>query len=212
MTGLLKKDFRLLAKYGKVVLLMMGIFLLASIYSKDVTFSAGVIIIMGLMMTVNTISYDDMAHFTEYSVTLPISRARQVVEKYILSICILAIGVGLVAVLNLIFRILWPEHTDMMENVSAMLLCMSLGLVMLSLMIPLVYKFGAEKARIIVILIGMSPALLLPLVMKGSETVAAVSISDEMLFFLFSCSPLVGLACMAVSCLISVRIFQKKEF
>lgn len=212
MTGLLKKDFRLLAKYGKVVLLMMGVFLLASIYSKDITFSAGVIVIMGLMMTVNTISYDDMAHFTEYSVTLPISRARQVVEKYILSICILAIGVGVVAVLNLIFRILWPEHTDMMENVSAMLLCMSLGLVMLSLMIPLVYKFGAEKARIIIILIGMSPALLLPLAMGGSETAAAVSISDEALFFLFSCSPLVGLACMAVSCFISVRIFQKKEF
>lgn len=212
MTGLLKKDFRLLANYGKAVVLMMGVFLVAAIYLKNISFSAGVIMIMSLLMTVNTISYDDMAHFTEFSVTLPLSRTKQVVEKYMLSFCILTIGVGIVAVLNVIFRILWPENTDMMENVSSMLLCLAIGLVMLSLMIPLVYKFGAEKARVIIILIGVSPALLLTLVMQGSENAAVASISDQMLFLLFSSSPLIGIACMAISCLISIRIFKNKEF
>ena len=42
MTGLLKKDFRLLANYGKAVVLMMGVFLVAAIYLKNISFSAGV--------------------------------------------------------------------------------------------------------------------------------------------------------------------------
>ena len=74
MTGLLKKDFRLLAMYGKILLLMMAIFLLTAVFMETVTLAAGVILIMGLKMTVNTISYDDMSHFSEYSVTHPVSR------------------------------------------------------------------------------------------------------------------------------------------
>ncbi len=157
MIGLLKKDFRLLSNYGKILLVMAGFFLVVSISMKTVAFAAGVILIMGLMMTVNTISYDDMSHFSEYSITLPVSRKVQVIEKYLLSCCILGIGMGIVAVLNLIFRFVFPENTDMVESVASTLLCTALGMVIVSLMIPLVYKFGAEKARILIILIGMCP-------------------------------------------------------
>ncbi len=210
MTGLLKKDFRLLAMYGKILLLMMAIFLLTAVFMETVTLAAGVILIMGLKMTVNTISYDDMSHFSEYSVTLPVSRTAQVVEKYLFSCCILGIGAGIVAVLNLVFRMMFPESTDMVENVASTLLCMALGMVLISLMIPLVYKFGAEKARVLIILIGMSPALLIFLL--AGDTSWEVSISERIIFLLFSCSPLIGLVFMIVSCLISIRIYQNKEF
>ena len=210
MIGLLKKDFRLLAMYGKVLLLMIGLFLIASISMKTVSFAAGVILIMGLMMTVNTISYDDMSHFTEYSITLPISRTKQVVEKYLFSCCILGLGAGIVAVLNVAFRFMFPESTDMMENVSATLLSMALGMVLISLMIPLVYRFGAEKARLLIILIGMSPALLIFLL--SGDTGWKISISKQTIFLLFCCSPLIGVVCMAISCLISIRVFQNKQF
>ncbi len=210
MIGLLKKDFRLLSNYGKILLVMAGFFLVVSISMKTVAFAAGVILIMGLMMTVNTISYDDMSHFSEYSITLPVSRKVQVIEKYLLSCCILGIGMGIVAVLNLIFRFVFPENTDMVESVASTLLCTALGMVIVSLMIPLVYKFGAEKARILIILIGMSPALLIFLLSGDMEW--ELSISERTIFTLFSVSPLAGFVFMIVSCLVSIRIFQKKQF
>ena len=101
-------------------------------------------------------------------------------------------------------------RADMVENVASTLLCMALGMVLISLMIPLVYKFGAEKARVLIILIGMSPALLIFLL--AGDTGLEVSISERIIFLLFSCSPLIGLVFMIVSCLISIRIYQNKEF
>lgn len=150
MKGLLIKDFKILAKqklFLFLVLLMTVIFT----FGSDNNGSGGtyVMLIMS-MFTLTTIAYDQMNGGMLFLLSLPANRKTYVKEKYVFSFLILMFAL----VLSLIsgYAAAFVKATEvavesMVFGSMGMVLLMGL---MLAVAIPLEFKFGVEKGRMIV--------------------------------------------------------------
>ena len=85
-----------------------------------------------------------------------------------------------------------------------------ISLIFGSMSIPLVFKFGAEKGRVLLLVSVLIPAgicfgIYQLLAMLGVE------LTDQLVFILLCCSPILALAWCYVMYQISYRIFSRQE-
>lgn len=80
----------------------------------------------------------------------------------------------------------------------------------ISASIPLVFKFGAEKGRVLLLVSFLIPAGICFGIYQ-LLTMLGVALTDQIVFILLCCSPLLALAWCYVMYQISYRIFVKQE-
>lgn len=216
MKGMLKKDFSLM-KGQKQFFLVAFIFAFVFLFvNRMVTFGVSYLMIMFLMFTLSTITYDEYDNGYSFLFTLPISRRLYVKEKYVF--CMLTTTVvGVVNSLLILLLSIWKENQVALPDL--LLSCTSAlaaGMVLMAILIPVQLKFGSEK-RQLAMLIGFVGVFLLiflgswimdrfqlPKFMKVVEAMPMAVIAG------------LGLAvvvlAIVISYLISVRIMEKKEF
>ena len=218
MKGLLKKDLSIL--FCNKAMLVAAIIVLAAVAFMG---SGGGQFIMSYMaifvpMVINsTISYDDMDNGMEYLMTLPVTRRQYVYSKYVFSA-----GAGFLCwifscVMGTLSNVV---HGNQGEPEEWLFLCLSsLGLLIFisSLIIPVQLKFGAEKAKIVMILIMVGGAGMTwffinikKAVFPGS--IQLISFLNEYPFAYAGIVFLFVLAAFFISLFVSVRIFEKKEW
>lgn len=162
MKGLLLKDWyqvktNMWMMY-LTVLAVLAIWILST--SGDSSFAVNYSAVFLGMMPAYLLSYDHASGWTEYSFALPLSKELQVAEKYLVGLLCTAVS----AALNGIFCgiLFW-----MGKPLPAMPIGLLLGagaasiLLINGIMLPLYYRFGAEKARMLYMLMfaGMGAAL-----------------------------------------------------
>ena len=140
MKGLLLKDWYLTVKYLRMLLLISLLFAAMSVFSPENGFFRIYPAVMFAMIPVSLYSYDDREKWTVYAQAFPVSRAQYVTGKYLFG----ALGMAaLVALLTVLYLISGAEGF-----VGAVTLSLVLGLGSASLMLPVLFRFGAEKGRI----------------------------------------------------------------
>lgn len=216
MKGMLKKDFSLM-KGQKQFFLVAFIFAFMFLFvNKMVTFGVSYLMIMFLMFTLSTITYDEYDNGYPFLFTLPISRRLYVKEKYIF--CILTTTV--VGVINSVLILILSVWKESLETFPDLLIsCVSAlgaGMLMMAVLIPVQLKFGSEKRQLAMI-IGFVGVFLL--IFLGSwlidrfqlSTYVGVVAGIPVGIFIGLCIVAVILA-IIISYVISVRIMEKKEF
>ena len=162
MKGLLLKDWYQVKTNMRMmyltVLAVLAIWILST--SGDSSFAVNYSAVFLGMMPAYLLSYDHASGWTEYSFALPLSKELQVAEKYLVGLLCTAVS----AALNGIFCgiLFW-----MGKPLPAMPIGLLLGagaasiLLINGIMLPLYYRFGAEKARMLYMLMfaGMGAAL-----------------------------------------------------
>ena len=150
MKGLLWKDWYQVRSYMKTMYLIMLVVL--AIWGMSVSDSpvfpiSYAAIFLGIL-PISLLSYDQASGWTEYSLTLPMSRKTLVAEKYLIGMgC--AVGFVLLGMAFVLMRALSGAAPEM-EQFRMMLCCgFCTVLLMNALMLPLMYRFGAEKARML---------------------------------------------------------------
>ena len=98
------------------------------------------------------------------------------------------------------------------ENLAAGLAALSMGLLAADLTLPLSYKLGPERARPYLYAIIFIPVILLVLAGQMGWLKGLSDLPEETALALFSVLPLIPLAGLPVSYLISCRVVEKKEF
>lgn len=208
MKGLLKKDLCMIWNYSRSFVMILVVFMIVGAFMEDSFFYSFYPVLLAGMLPVTMISYDERFKWDVYCQSLPVSRKAQVTAKYVLSLLIV-ITVLLCCVGAQIYRML-----DMVEfDVSAMpwqdlpgyvAVLLGLGLISPSLMMPMIFKFGAEKGRMVFFVVigffcamGTFFSIKGPLQMPQFPEVALI---------------LVCLVLFGVSWLVSVGIVEKKEF
>ncbi len=140
MKGLLLKDWYLTVKYLRMLILISLLFAAMSVFSPENGFFRIYPAVMFAMIPVSLYSYDDREKWTVYAQAFPVSRAQYVTGKYLFG----ALGMAaLVALLTVLYLISGAEGF-----VGAVTLSLVLGLGSASLMLPVLFRFGAEKGRI----------------------------------------------------------------
>lgn len=209
MKGLLLKDILGMKSFFKFFLIVVVICTAISIGAGRGDFSAGIAtsvsVFIGGMMGFTSFAYDTAYGWDQYVLTLPYTKKQIVLAKYVFSLLITGIGAGIGLVANLIIAGVGASQGDAYaDTVIALLLCMVV--MFISLMIPLMFRYGVEKARIIVIIIFIVPFMLLAL-LGGQNGADGMQKTIEMIL---PWMPFAAAAALVVSWFCSVRIYERK--
>lgn len=204
MKGLLLKDFYMIKKYFRFYLILIPVFLVASFFSDDGTgFVACYPMILLAMIPMNLLAYDEGFKWDRYCAALPCSRAAQVSAKYVVMLCIFALVFVLSALVQ-ILRIV-SNGGDFAGFDFMLAVLFSLGTISPAISMPIIYKFGVSKGRVV----SIAVFALLVAVSTGKDalpTPPVESIGSLSLIAIPVCS-----AIFAVSWLLSIRFYKQRE-
>lgn len=226
MKGLFIKDLKLIASQKKFFIMAIFIAAIFVFSSGDVTFAATYIILFLSMLTLTTLSYDDVNGGMLFLLSLPVDRKTYVKEKYIFSLINLLFAMGMSLAVCYGFALVKGLDVKLSDLLSS-IVGMGLGMgVVVALTMPLEFKFGVEKGRMamiasvaIIAVAGMGCYKLLTEVLnvdvKGYVSELLVKLSNQgvdLEVILIGGIMVTLLIVMMISYVISNRIMRKKEF
>lgn len=150
MKGLLIKDLTVIGKQKKLLVIVLLVAVFLTLGSEDTGFAGNYAMLVLTTLTLTTISYDEMNGGMMFLLSLPATRKTYVKAKYTFAFLnlLVAAAVGLaLSVVESVFKKVAFNFDDNFSAIMGMMLVMGL---MLSVAIPLEFKFGAEKGRMIV--------------------------------------------------------------
>lgn len=218
MKGLLIKDFKLLKgqkQFFASVLIVMTVFLMTS---NNLSFVISYITVMMGMLTLTTISYDEHENGMGYLFTLPVSRKGYVREKYLFGIMTTLPVLAVVSAIA--FLVSGIRHIDFSveEWGGAIMGSMLIVTMMLSLLIPIELKFGAERSRIAMTLVFGGAFAVVYIVAKASEFLGIDwkiwldRLNGLDLPVVWGAFAVICGGALAISYLFSLRFLMRREF
>lgn len=208
MKGLLRKDIYMAAKYYRAVLLVVAVFLLLTIFGNGSLFFLAYPVMLSGMLPITLLSYDTHFKWEQYSGTLPYTRAQLVSAKYLVGL-IFSGGVLLVCLGVLALRQILGDGFDLDTFLGAGLICFGLGVVSPVLLLPLAFKFGPEKGRVLFfVFVGAMCGIGFVLAQTG--VLSGLSIGNSTVAALAALG--VTLVLYLLSWRLSIHFYRKREF
>ena len=210
MLGLIKKDFLLIKANLKSMAIIFIVYLILAFQGTfDVTF---IIPLIGIMLFISTFSYDDFNNWNSYAVTLPNGRKNVVRAKYtasiiltiILAIVSLTIGIGI--------SYTKTNSINLDEIISSLMGTMLSSIIIISLLYPIVFKFGATNGRIILFAVVFGIAGIGALIAQFVDTTPIINMINRLDSYSLIAIPIISAILLGISYLISNKIYQNKEF
>ncbi|MBP0969911.1 MAG: ABC-2 transporter permease [Oscillospiraceae bacterium] len=226
MKGLMVKDLRLLFSQKKTWLMYIMLCLMMS-FSMQGAFIVGYTVMLAGVIGISTISYDQADNGMPFLLTLPTDRKGYVREKYLLCLLMEACGAAVGIILCEVTSLVKNGSGVPADDIRSAVVVIPVMLILVSFMAPINLKYGAEKARLVMMIaygiigaITASAVVLMQDIMPDLGHSALVKIKvffDETLGgTYFWTVPVVltvlSLAVMYVSYRISVRIVSNKEY
>ena len=171
MKGLLLKDLYMAAKYCRAFLVIVAIFLAISFFGEDNIFFIIYPTMIAGIIPMTLISYDERDKWMLYSGTLPYSKAQLVSVKYLIGL-IFGGSTLLVSMAAAAVRMQLNGYFSLSELFATGAALLVLGLIGPILLLPFVFKFGAEKGRIaFYLMMGIICAIAAILAGLGFQTI-----------------------------------------
>lgn len=215
MKGLILKDFYSLRGYVRQMLIIYVFYVVcAALGIWEIQFFVGLTTMMGAMMVVSTFSYDDLAKWEGYALTMPITRKDLVTSKYIVMLLSMFASAACSMAIGIVFQMIQGK----LELQLLLITCgsvMAVAVLGFCIQLMITFKFGVEKARLTLMAIFLIPTIVL---IGGAKLMGSMGIEVD-LSGIESRLPLVVGIVLAVivgvsvlSYLGSIRIVEKKEY
>lgn len=209
MKGLLRKDLYMTGKYCRSFILIMAVFMGVSVLGNNAMFIYYPVVLAGMLpMTLQ--SYDEREKWSVYSLTLPVSRRRLVSVKYIFGLVCVAIAVAATGLVQII-AVVGLHRQDTLPLPLMICTGVAVGLVGSAIVMPFVFKLGAEKGRIVYLAI-------IVLVCGGSVALMGVFEDNALTSLPVLSAPMGGgflaaaaLVLYGLSWLLSMAFYEKRE-
>ncbi len=209
MKSMILKDLYNIAHNGKSMALTMAV-MACTLFSNGVEGYLAMSVFMFSMMIATTFSFDDMSKWDHYALVMPVSRKQIVAAKFavLLIFCITGTLWGLVvgSVAGILIPAVEFSTAMLLELLLYTPIYILLGMIYGGLCIPLFFKYGAEKARMLVIfsaVIMVALVLMINFIEKKFFTDAGVILGVVVVVTAF--------LLLYLSYRISCSIFEKKE-
>lgn len=147
MSGLILKDLLILRKsVGSflVVALIYGAFSFSGFWSAD--FFGAMIMIIVSMLPMNVFAYDKQSKWDTYGLALPVSRTKTVAARYLTAVLLCLFSLA-IAVAGGVIMLAMGRIEDPLSYLVSCSVCGLLAVLLNAVLLPLLYKFGPEKAR-----------------------------------------------------------------
>ena len=215
MTGLIYKDFLALKGHLStyvVFFVIYGGLCIAGVFSPSVL--AGMVVLISIITPMTTVTSDDISRWNRFAVASPACRRGVVAGKYLFTLLMVLLSAVLVAVLLVVLALAGGlGDGSLAEYLLATLACGGIALLLNGVTLPLLLKFGAEKARMV--------SMALFLVVFGGTALAGLAVDSG---FAFPAPPawvvaaIPGLLAIrsvggfVLSYFIAQAVYAKKEF
>lgn len=212
MGGLMQKDMCLLLQRSRALVVLIGIGAIMG-FSTDGSYVIGFLTMTCAILTVGTISYDEFDNGYPFLFTLPITKKTYVTGKYIF--CILGGLIGwCISVIIFVCCTLIKGGVFSASEILDFAAFIPVLAMIVTLMLPIQLKFGAEKGRIAIMAIGggvwaVGTLLFnnLPDDPQPSVMLSNLNVHTVTIFIIGFC-----LLALAVSYLISLHIMENKDY
>lgn len=210
MLGLIKKDFLLIKANLKSMIIIFVIYIMLAFQGTlDVTF---IIPLIGIILFLPTFSYDDFNNWNSYAVTLPNGRKNVVRAKYIASIILMIILAVVAFSIGIGISYIKTNSINLDEIISSLMGTMLSIVIIISLLYPIVFKFGATNGRIILFAVVFGIAGIGTLIAQFIDMTPIINIINKLDNYLLIAIPIIYIILLGISYLISSKIYQNKEF
>ena len=210
MLGLIKKDFLLIKANLKSMIIIFVIYIMLAFQGTfDVTF---IIPLIGIMLFISTFSYDDFNNWNSYAVTLPNGRKNVVRAKYIASIILTIILAAVALTIGIEISYTKTNSINLDEIISSLMGTMLSSIIIISLLYPIVFKFGATNGRIILFAVVFGIAGIGALIAQFVDTTPIINMINRLDSYSLIAIPIISAILLGISYLISNKIYQSKEF
>ena len=203
MKALLKKDIYVLVRQMKIFLLMIAVFAVV----PSLNLSVFAIAYCG-MLPYTAMAYDERSKWPELAAMMPYTTGDIVLSKYVLGwLATAAASVLSLAAHGILGRFLSVEYS---MPLSAVLPSFCVGLIMIALTLPLMFRFGVEKGRMFFVL------FIVVLACGGAGLVQGVFSADDVPAVLQSLVglgvPALAIVLTAVSVPLSARLYDRQQY
>ena len=212
MSGLIVKDFLILRKTLRSYLLILAIYVAVAFlgYWPD-SFVGGFMMVMVAMLPMNVFAYDKQAKWDVYGLSLPVGRTKTVAARYLAVLIMFAASAVLTTVLGVALNI----AGRMEEYLLSCAICVVIAMLINAVMLPLLYKFGPERARIMLfgvmgVIALVAVVFLIPL--GGLEWLKSLDAPTlEQIAAVPVAAVIAGLALLVLSFLLSRHFYGAKD-
>ena len=207
MKGLLLKDWYVLWKLGKLYFVMMLAFLFFSLSQSGYFYVCFIAVLMA-MLPITALSMDERSKWHIYAAALPYSPATIVAEKYVLGLIFVLAPMVLRVAAGAVYGAVSGTPQDLLLPAFLMLIA---GFAPMAVNYPIVFKFGTENGRV--------AYLIFIVIFSAAVSASYVVLRDVDMSFLdrlpgvpVALVPVGSLLLTALSMLLSIQIYKKKEF
>lgn len=199
--ALLYKDFNALKRYARIMLVVAVV---CSFIFKEQG-SSLIVMIYSASLLLTTMAIDEREHFLRRAISDSGRNKAIVGEKYILLFILVMAAVVISIILEMVMAVIYKRSIEWGSMIIIMLSGFALTSFSGGTTIPLTIKYGAEKARIILLLCYMVPAILMMWLLPSVNiTLSTFTLSIVIIIF--------SLLLYLLSFFVSVKILEKKDF
>jgi len=209
MYGLIKKELLMIKQNLKILLLVFFLFFGMTIMNEsDMTF---ILPFMAVMISISTFSYDNYNKWDAYAVTIPNGRKNVVRAKYISTLIFVVISF-IIAMLSIFIISQCGINIDLSSSIIELIGCLFAVFLIMSIMFPIMYKFGVEKGRIALFIMTFGITGLALLISQNISINIPSNIIDFCQHYYKILIPIITCLGIYLSYKISERFYSKKEF
>lgn len=196
MSGFIKKDLAIIRCNLKTYLIILIVYLIFSIYQKiNISFMGP---FFSIMLIFTTFNYDNYSKWDMYAATLPKGRINNVLAKYLTTFILCFIS----SLFCSIFNYFLIDNYSYLSDFGSLL-----GTIMvIAIFFPIIYKFGIEKARIIIF------GLVFAFIFLGMFLLNNINLNNISFNFSISLFIIGIIILLLISIFLSIRISLKKEY
>ena len=199
--ALLYKDFNALKRYARIMLVVAVV---CSFIFKEQG-SSLIVMIYSASLLLTTMAIDEREHFLRRAISDSGRNKAIVGEKYILLFILVMAAVVISIILEMVMAVIYKRSIEWGSMIIIMLSGFALTSFSGGTTIPLTLKYGAEKARLILLLCYMVPAILMMWLLPSVNiTLSTFTLSIVIIIF--------SLLLYLLSFFVSVKILEKKDF
>lgn len=211
MKGLILKDLYAMGGFYRNTLFAMTIVCVCFGMSVGAAGISAATAIMCATMIASTFALDERCGWQGFAASMPVTRRECVEAKYAVHMIYCGVGTLLGFVISIIVNLFAEEKALVSELGICALLAFVLSMVFGFIVIPFMFRFGAEKARFIMMAVVALPTVAIYLLADRIE-LEGIELTDMGIKLLYSAAVAAFLMMGLLSWAVSIKIYSKKEF
>lgn len=148
MIGMVYKDLLVQRKTLLYYLAFLGVYCVMVVAGAfDSTILSVFLVVVGTLVPMTTLSYDEQARWNAFAAALPRGRERMVGSKYVLVLLVCGVGCVITLALTGLLALLGRPVPPLPEALTVALACTASGVFINCVALPLIFKLGVERSR-----------------------------------------------------------------